>query len=392
MSQIASTMPAQPASNDVETASRREEMQPAVAEIVTSVIEDNEVLHASLKAGSIAQIVIAIIATVGLLYFLKLVMITSFLALLLAFLLEPFVSLLARVGVPRAAGALVAVVIASVLAGSLSYFLYAQVDSFAGQLPQYSERIRKSLDRIQRPISRLESSTSVMASPPRDGSDPVPVRVQEPPIFSRLLASNFDTIGDLLLALGFIPFLTYFMLTWKDHAHSATVMLFPEEHRPSAHRTVARISKMLRSFLVGNLVVGLIGAVSCTALFWYLGIPSFYFIGVVCGFLSLIPSIGAVLAVLPPIVSGMGILHESGFLIVVFGVFAIHAITMNALYPKIVGKRVLLNPLAVVLSLLFWVWLWGAMGLILAIPIVAAVKIVCDHTDSLRRFGAWLGT
>ena len=143
--------------------------------------------------------------------------------------------------------------------------------------------------------------------------------------------------------------------------------------------------------MVKDLSAGLTGAASCMTLFWYLGIPSFYFIGVVCGFLSLIPSIGAVLALLPPIVSGMGILHKSGFLIVVFGVSAIHAVTMNARYPKIVGKRVLLNPLAVILSLLFWAWIWGAMGLILAIPIVATVKIVCDHTDSLRRFGAWLG-
>ena len=180
-------------------------------------------------------------------------MITNFVALLLAFVLEPFVGQLTRIWIPRAAGALVAVIIASVLAGGLSYFLYAQVDSFAGELPQYSERIRKSLNRIQRPISRLESSTRVMASPPRDGTEPVPVRVQEAPMFSRLLASNFGTIGELLLALGFIPFLTYFMLTWKDHAHSATFMLFPEEHRPGAHRTVARISKMLRSFLVGTL-------------------------------------------------------------------------------------------------------------------------------------------
>lgn len=81
----------------------------------------------------------------------------------------------------------------------------------------------------------------------------------------------------------------------------------------------------------------------------------------------------------------------SGFLILVIGVFAIHVATLNVLYPKLVGKRVLLNPLAVVLALLIWAWIWGTMSLVLAIPIVAAVKIVCDRTGSLKGFGSWLG-
>jgi predicted PurR-regulated permease PerM len=368
------------------------EEQPHVPESVASVLEDSEVLHASLKAGSIAQIVIALVAIVGLLYFLKIVMITSLVALLLAFVLEPLVDQFARIAIPRATGALVAVVVAAVFAGGLGYFLYNQVDSFASQLPQYSERIRQGLARIERPISRLESSTRQMANPSKDGRLPVPVQVQEAPAVSRIVVSNFGTIGEFLLAMSFIPFMTYFMLTCKQHAHAATVQLFPEEHRLVAFRTVTRISRMIRSFLVGNLIAGLIGAVCCTVLFGLLGIPFFYFIGIICGFLNLIPSIGALLALLPPLVGGAGILHRSGYLFVVLGVISIHAMTMNVLYPKLVGKRVRLNPLAVILSLLFWAWIWGAIGLVLAIPIAAAVKIVCDHTDSLSGFGAWLGT
>jgi predicted PurR-regulated permease PerM len=64
---------------------------------------------------------------------------------------------------------------------------------------------------------------------------------------------------------------------------------------------------------------------------------------------------------------------------------------MNVLYPLIIGKRLRLNPLALSLALLFWAWIWGAMGLILAVPIVGATKIVCDYVDSLRGIGAWLG-
>jgi len=358
--------------------------------LVATVIEDAEVIHASLKAVSMGQIVVALIAIVGLLYFLRYVLVISFSAMLAAFVLEPLVAKLARIHVPRAAGALIAVLTAFAVAGALGYFLFIQVEPISEALPQYSDRIRESLSRVQEPISRLEKNTRAITNP-GDGSEPAPVPVQEAPTPSRLLVSNFGTIGEFVLALSFLPCITYFMLTWKEHAHAATVMLFPEEHRLVAFRTVARITGMIRSFLVGNLVVWLIGAALFTVLFWVLKIPFFYFIGAVCGLLSLIPSVGAILAVIPPIVGGIGDLHMSGFLMVVLGVFGIHAITLNVLYPKLVGKRVLLNPLAVVLALLFWAWIWGAMGLILAIPIMAAVKIVCDHTDSLKGFGSWLG-
>jgi predicted PurR-regulated permease PerM len=66
-------------------------------------------------------------------------------------------------------------------------------------------------------------------------------------------------------------------------------------------------------------------------------------------------------------------------------------VTTNVIFPKVVGKRLRLNPLAVTLALLFWAWIWGAMGLILAVPLVAMAKIICDYVDSLRGFGAWLG-
>jgi predicted PurR-regulated permease PerM len=383
MSQDPSTLPLQ--------STAEEDKKTDSDAIVASVHEEAEVFHASLKANSIAQIVIAFAAIVGLLYFLRYVFVTGLCALLAAFILEPMVGKFTRIGIPRAAGAFVAVLIAFIVAGALSYFLFIQIDPISRALPQYSGRITQTLSQIREPISRFERSTRTMASSPGSVNEPEPILVQEAPSTARFLTSTFGTIGEFLFALSFLPCLTYFMLTWKDHAHAATVMLFPEEHRPVAYRTAAKISGMIRSFLIGNLVVWLISAVSCTILFWYLGLPFFYVIGVVCGFLSLIPSIGAILAVIPPIVSGIGALHLSGFLIVVIGVFAIHAVTLNVLYPKLVGRRVLLNPLAVILSLLIWAWIWGAMGLILAIPIVAAVKIVCDHTDSLKGFGTWLG-
>jgi len=72
-------------------------------------------------------------------------------------------------------------------------------------------------------------------------------------------------------------------------------------------------------------------------------------------------------------------------------VLFLHLFSLNVLYPTLIGKRLQLNPLAVTLGLLIWGWLWGAMGLILAIPLTAAMKIIFDHVESLKPYGAWLG-
>ena len=353
--------------------------------------DDAEVLQASIKAGSVAQIVVAVIAVIGLIYLLKLVLVTTFASLLLAFILEPLVSGLCRIRVPRAAGALFAVVLLVALAGGLTSFFYGRAVDFARQLPKYSGKIRSTLADLREQTHQIEESTRSVIAPPRVGKAPLAVEVQEAPGLSRVISESGGTLAEVLLAITFVPFLVYFMLTWKDHAHSTTVKLFPKEHRLAAHRTVGRISEMIRSFIVGNVLVGLINALISGIVFWRLGIPYFYFLGIISGFASLVPNLGVFLALLPPLAGGMGLLNKSGVGIVVITVVGLHVLSMNVLFPKIVGKRLRLNPLAITLSLLFWAWIWGAMGLILAVPLVGATKIICDYVDPLRGLGAWLG-
>src|SRR5438034_2662390 len=355
--------------------------------IVPASEEEAEVLHASIKAGSVAQIVVAVIAVVGLIYLLKLVMVTTLSAMLLAFILEPLVSGLNRLRVPRAAGALLAVVLTLALAGALSYFFYQRATDFATELPKYSGKIRTTLAKVMTETKKIEDSTRSVIAAPKDGQKAVPVEVQEVPALTRVVSKGTE----VLLAIGFVPFLVFFMLTWKDHARDATVRLFAPEHRARAHRTVGKISSMIRSFIVANAVVGLLNAAVSSLVFWWLGIPFFYFIGAISGFVSLVPYLGIFLALLPPLTAAVGSVNTTGVVIIFVTVVGLHVLTMNVLYPKIVGQRLRLNPLAVTLALLFWAWIWGAMGLILAVPIVGATKIICDYVDSLRGLGAWLG-
>ncbi len=354
-------------------------------------VEETDVLHASIKAGSVAQIVVAVVAVVGLIYVLKIVLVTTLTAMLLAFVLEPVVSWFSRIRIPRSVGALFAVLLMVALAASLTHFFYNRAVDFATELPKYSGKVQSAIATFRAQTSKIEDSTRSVISSPKLEKQPVPVELRESPGLSRLISAGSGTVGDVLLAISFVPFLVYFMLTWKDHAHSTTVRIFPREHRLVAHRTVGRISAMIRSFIIGNVVVGVANAVISSVVFWRLGIPYFYFLGAISAFASLIPSLGVFLALLPPLAAGIGILDKTGLLAVVVTVVGLHILTINVIFPKIVGKQLRLNPLAITLALLFWAWIWGAMGLILAVPLLAATKIICDYVDPLRGLGAWLG-
>jgi predicted PurR-regulated permease PerM len=374
----------------VPSSDRVTEMPQAVVSAASA--EEEEVLHASIKAGSIAQIVVAVAAVLGLIYFLKLVMITTLTSMLLAFVLEPLVGRFGRLKVARAAGSLIAVLLMTVLTGALSYFFFNRAVDFAAEAPKYSGKIRATVGNIRSKTSKIEESTNSVVNPsPKKDQKAIPVTVEQRPGLSRFVSETGSTVVEAILAISFVPFLVFFMLTWKEHAHLATVRLFPKEHRLLAHRTIGRISNMIRSFIVGNVVVGLVISGVSVLVFWILGIKYFYFIGVISGFVSLIPYLGVFLALLPPLAAGIESLNKTGALMVLVTVVGLHLLTMNVLYPKLVGRRLRLNPLAVTLALLFWAWIWGAMGLVLAIPIVGATKIICDHIDSLRGLGAWIG-
>jgi AI-2 transport protein TqsA len=104
-----------------------------------------------------------------------------------------------------------------------------------------------------------------------------------------------------------------------------------------------------------------------------------------------VPYLGIVLALLPPLMVGLGQMESGDLAALSVAVIALHFFAMNVLYPKFLGNRMQLNPLAVTMALLFWGWLWGGMGLVLAIPITAAMKIIFDHVESLKPWGTWLG-
>lgn len=174
--------------------------------------QEVEVLETSVKVGTVAQIVVAVIAVVGLIYLLKLVLITILVSLLLAYFLEPLVRGLSQLRVPRWAGALSAVLLVLAVTLGAGYFSFNRAVEFADQLPTYSSKIRELIGKISSKANRIESGTRSAVEPPQPAKQPVTVKVQQPPGLTQLISENGGTIMDVLMAIGFVPFLVYFML------------------------------------------------------------------------------------------------------------------------------------------------------------------------------------
>jgi len=336
-----------------------------------------------------ALVVLSVAAVLTICYFAKLVMITILISILLGFVLTPVVEFFERFRVPHAIGALIAVLLVLAALYGVTYFSYGKAVDFMHELPQYSAKIRGHIMKFQQQAQELQKTTQEVL--PGSQDEETAVRVKQESNWVETLTRGAGAVWEAFLTISFIPFLTYFMLTWQEHTRAATVMLFDMENRNTAYVTLGRISKMIRSFIVGNLVIGLFMSVMSLVVFGIVGLPYFYFLGFISGFLSLVPYLGVPLAMVPPLVAGMGQLKGPGIIAIVVTVLALHLFAINVLYPKLIGRRLQLNPLVVTISLLIWGWIWGAMGLILAVPVTAAMKIVFDHVESMRPYGTWLG-
>lgn len=321
-------------------------------------------------------------------YYGESVLAVLFFSIMLSFVLEPVVETLGvHLRLPRALAAFVAVVLLLALLYGVSYASYSRAIVFIDNVPQYSQKIRSILKPFRQQAEKFQKTGEAVEEP----ESPNVIAVRPVTSWSDMLTHGVSTFTEVLLAASFIPFLAYFLLTWKHHARSATVMLFPLHHRHTAYVTLGLIGKMLQSFIMGNLLIGLAISAASVFVFGILKVPFFYFVGFLSGFLSLVPYLGLVLAMLPPLLVGLGQLEPGDLIAVVSAVALLHLFALNVLYPKFLGSRLKINPLAVSIALLFWGWIWGAIGLVLAIPITGALKIIFDHVESMKPYAEWLG-
>ena len=270
--------------------SQRREPAPASIEHGREAQQEAEIpgdLLTHVATGSAAQVVIAVVIVLAVCYVAKLVMITIASALLLAFVLEPIVWHLQRWRVPRAAGSFIALTLLLGSVYGVCHFSYNKAITFLDDLPKYSYKIRETLLQFRQHTEQLQKTTETMLPESEQEREVVKVRAQS--TWTDWLTNSASGLTELLIALSFIPFLVYFMLSWKDRMRVATIRLFSPEHRRTADETLGAIASMVYGFIVGNLLCGLFVSGGCVLAFGLLKIPYFYFLGFISGFVSLIP-------------------------------------------------------------------------------------------------------
>jgi predicted PurR-regulated permease PerM len=371
---------------------------------------------AAQDARQLALPVVAIGVIIAVLYFGRVFFITSIVAVIIAFILEPFVALLTRIRFPRPLASFVVCTVALLFLWVVGAGAYAQLAVLMGDLPRYGERIGQIVEGVQHKVDDAEQQTWRLLAPnkppppqpqqPARGGKrsktlpPVPpqpavipeVRIHEErtPV-ADFISANIGSFYQILLTLSFVPFLVYFMLSWHDHINRSFLQFFHGEDRLVAARSLEGVAGMVRAFVVGNFVLGLLLAVASSTVFWIMRLPYPMLVGPLSGFLSLVPYVGLPLAMVPPLFSALAINRVPVYAGVIGVVGALHLVALNLLYPKVVGSRVHLNPLVVTFSLMLWGFLWDAPGLLLAIPMTAAIKAVCDNVKGLRPIGKFLG-
>lgn len=367
--------------------------------------------------------ILALGAAITLLYYGRVFFITVIIASMIAFLLDPMVVFFMRLRLPRGLASFVVCSIGLLFLYLAGLGLYMESLSIVDDLPAYGQRINQLVDSAAARMERFESGIYQALMPKRlqpaaptpqsDSQDGAPaakgrrkkaeppppsapavqevhIQAEPTPIFAYVYDYLREYYGTLLMA-SFVPFLVYFLLSWRDHLRSRYLFLFEDENRRAASEAWSGVGDMVRAYVIGNFLLGILLSVASSLLFASVRLPYWPVVAPVSGFLSLVPYMGLPLAMIPPLVAALPAGSPTLFLFLTVSVAMLHLLALNLMYPKFVGARVHLNPLAVTVALMFWGMLWGAIGLVLAIPITAGFKAVCDNVASLQPYGRLLG-
>jgi len=355
-----------------------------------------------------------------LLYYGRVFFVTVIVASMIAFLLDPAVVFFMKLRLPRGLASFVVCSMGLVFLYLTGVGVYIQGVAMTDDLPVYGQRLNEITESVGLRMQRVEDSMyqAVMPKrlqqevaaeiPPLDTSSkgkkkaapPVvpPPAVQEvhvqqdqTPLFSYVYG-YLREFYDVLLMASFVPFLVYFLLSWRDHLRLRYLLLFDGGNRETAAEAWSGVGDMVRAYVIGNFMLGILLSLASALLFAFVKVPYWMVVAPLSGFLSLVPYIGLPLALIPPLVAALPTSKDPAlYLFLTVSVAVLHLLGLNLLYPKFVGARVHLNPLVVTVALMFWGMLWGGIGLVLAIPLTAGLKAVCDHVGSLKPYGRLLG-
>jgi predicted PurR-regulated permease PerM len=391
------------ADRDQETDAEEAPQEPTVEEVRPVVIE------MPVDVRSLTITVIAVIGTILMLQYAKPVLIPVVIGVLISYVLAPAVTSMAKRGIHRAVGAFIILGLISAAIGWGVYTLSDDVVDIIDDVPQAAERLRQRFDTPQRRpeaerglLERVQEAAEKIDKTAAEASDPVPVsrgvqrvEVIEPPFRATdYLWSGGRGVVSFLGQAAVVLFLVYFLLVTDDLFKRKIVRIAGPtlSKKRISVQIMDDINRQISGFLRVQVITSAIVAVATGAALWWFGVDNYIIWALLAGVFNSIPYLG------PIVVSG-------GLAIVTFMQFDDLATTVYVsgtallitslegwlLTPVLMSRAAQMNPVAIFVGLLFFSWVWGVVGTILAVPMLMAIKAVCDRVEDFQPVGEMLG-
>lgn len=341
--------------------------------------------------SAIAIPFLTVIAATAFCYFARPILLPLVLAGTLAYVLAPGVTFLTDHKVPRVLSVFMVLSLAMGIIGVVGFVAIDQAQGLARALPSYWSALQSWLGDMGDWRDQLHPMIQGMLPPPETD-----IWSQiELTDFSAIPQTLFTGIGSVLSFLVWsviVGFLTLFMLLDMPGMYSRMLRMMGPRYELEIKNTLAHIHDQLRLFLMAKLATSAGLGIVATIGLLLLDVPYAWVWGPLVGMLNIIPYVGGILSAIPPIIMVM-IAEQAvmpGVYVLVF-IVLLQQLEGSIITPKLIGDRVKLNVVAVLVATLCWGWLWGAIGILLAIPITAAIKVVCERIEPLRPIAVLLG-
>ena len=323
-------------------------------------------------------------------YFAASLLLPILIAAFTAMLLNPVLRLLHRIWVPSWLGALL--VVGGLLAslGGFGLLLYEPALETARELPGEMRQIAPKLRQMVQPLeeaNKVSDALQTIQTTRPDAPRRVEV-VQARPTLTEVLASSGETLAQVLAAV----ILVYFFLVFGEGLLRRAVTIAPTLAKKRITVEIVRtiqsdMSRYMLTITIINVVLGLTTA----AVMWMLGMPSPLLWGAVAGLLNYAPYVGPVAAALVLAVAGLFHFDSLGAALLPAAAYlGLNALEGQFLTPMLLGNSLSLNPVIILLWLMFWGWLWGIPGFLLGVPMLVCFKIVCARIETLQSWSAML--
>jgi predicted PurR-regulated permease PerM len=362
------------------------EIQPPNIEHLESAMESQPAVR------SLAATLLVVIAFFYTLYFARAFFLPVTFGLLLNLLLSPFVRTLKRARIPEPICA--AIVVLSIVAaiGVGGYFLEEPAQTWIAKAPQSLAVADIKIRKLRRPMEQMTKSAAQMARA-ASATSGVP-RTQEvtlagPTIFDRVVSTSASLLAGALETLV----LLYFLLASGDLFLQKLTKMLPEFRDKKKAVAIARetetsISMYLSTVALINVIEGVVVAL----VMWALGMPNPVLWGVLALFVEFVPYLGALVMVGVLTLAALSTFESVGRIIAVPASYlVINLLQAYVLTPLLLGRRLTLNPVAILMGLILWWEIWGVAGAFIAVPLLATFKILCDHIETLAPVGEFLG-